>query len=688
MTSGWGYQGGITSRVTTHVHLAPALTTGVPLVLGVTGHREFRPDDVEPLESLVTSVIAGLIHRYGHTPLIVLTPLAEGADRLVAEVALAHGASLVVPLPFARRRYEATFRDEESRRHFTRLVTDPRTLRVMELPELPHTAGPDEIDEATYRRFAYLRCGAFVARHSQLLIALWDGQPAQGTGGTAAVVEYRRTGRLNADPALLRLLKLAPEPFAFPQRPLDAPEFGPVYHIVTPRSGPDQPVPAAALTVRHLALAMYDHHPTLATAYFAELHRQWANVDAYNAALGADVGAGAAANAASSPPERPPTIAALASAGAAAGALARSNQSATYAALRFIFVVVFAAAIAFEGYAHLVKDESVVSLLALAAYVTLIAIAYIRYRRGRMAQTAFQDYRALAEGLRVQLAWRRAGLPHSVADHYLRKHADELTWIRDGVDAWSSCTPPVTPPDLDAAELWIASQEAFYAKAARRDADELARHQQGGVGWVASGLAGATVVAIASPLLKLTGAPTDSVAYAAYFIVMALIAASVVIFVSQGLPRVLAARRGEDHLVSPSDFARLRGGVLMGIVAVVIIVSLPALIELLPARYVPDWLVVEYHPWIVVAFGMVTLAGTFHHAFAEQRAFAEHRNQYERMAKLFERGHAAFTERRAGGDTAGIEELLVALGTEALTEHADWLVLHRERPLQIPKVEI
>ena len=83
-----------------------------------------------------------------------------------------------------------------------------------------------------------------------------------------------------------------------------------------------------------------------------------------------------------------------------------------------------------------------------------------------------------------------------------------------------------------------------------------------------------------------------------------------------------------------------------------------------------------------------SLAGAFHHTFAEQRAFAEHRNQYERMTKLFERGRAAFAGYRAAGDAARMQQVLVALGTEALTEHADWLLLHRERPLQIPKVEL
>jgi hypothetical protein len=161
-------------------------------------------------------------------------------------------------------------RGSSSRCH---LLTHPRTLRVLELPDLPDRAGAERFDEDTRRRSAYLQCGAFVARHSQILIALWDGQPGQGAGGTADVVAYRRTGRLPRDTAMLRQLEQAPEPFAIPQRPLDAPEFGPVYHIVTPRSGPTASVPADAFASRRLALAMYDDHPEQATAYFDQLER-------------------------------------------------------------------------------------------------------------------------------------------------------------------------------------------------------------------------------------------------------------------------------------------------------------------------------------------------------------------------------------------------------------------------------
>jgi hypothetical protein len=649
-------------------------------MLGVTGHREFRPGDEESLRTLVTSVIGDIRLRCAHTPLILLTPLADGADRLVAKIALDAGAWLIVPLPFPRPEYEATFRDDDSRRRFGELLAHPRTIRTLHL-DLPQCVGSEPLDAKKRRDFAYFCCGAFVARHSQILIALWDGRPPDGVGGTGAIVEYRRTGRLTTDPTLRRLLEELPEPFTIPHRPLDAPEFGPVYQIVTPKPGVHQSVPGDALTVKRLALAMYDGHPERAAKYFAQMERQWEEVDAYNERWPA-------------PSEAPDTpLSALAAAGTGASTLARTNQRETYRALNVIFALVLVAALAFEGYAHLIDPHSVASLLALTLYVALIAVAYLRYREGRLFQTAFQDTRALAEGLRVQLAWRRAGLPRSVADHYLRKHTDELTWIRDGVDAWGVITPPAATPDLDAAEAWITGQEQFYAKAAERDAAQLDTHRQGGVGWVAAGVLASTTYVVLQSLIHLYHARPGSTESWEYLVAFATIAAAAVIFVGAGLRRLFnppPETMGEEP--TRAQLNRMMTGVAWGVATVLALAVLPAALDWLrDARHVPmpNWLTLdETHGWIVVGLGLVTLAGAFHHTYAEQRAFAEHQNQYERMAKLFERGRVAFHEARAANDRTSAEQVLVALGAEALAEHADWLVLHRERPLQIPKVEL
>ena len=85
----------------------------LPLVIGVTGHRDLRDQDVPELERQVAAVIAGLRRDYlddePTTPIIVLSALAEGADRLVARVALANGARLIAPLPMPPDEYRRDF---------------------------------------------------------------------------------------------------------------------------------------------------------------------------------------------------------------------------------------------------------------------------------------------------------------------------------------------------------------------------------------------------------------------------------------------------------------------------------------------------------------------------------------------------------------------------------------------------
>src|ERR1700704_5759523 len=85
----------------------------LPLVIGVTGHRDLRDEDVPRLEAKVAAIIARLRHDYladdVETPIIVLSALAEGADRLVARVALAQGARLIAPLPMPREEYRRDF---------------------------------------------------------------------------------------------------------------------------------------------------------------------------------------------------------------------------------------------------------------------------------------------------------------------------------------------------------------------------------------------------------------------------------------------------------------------------------------------------------------------------------------------------------------------------------------------------
>jgi hypothetical protein len=84
----------------------PGATVGsrlgpLALVIGITGHRDLRAEDCEALEAQVRAVFDELRGRYRDTPLILLSPLAEGADRLAARVALACDVRLIIMTPRA-----------------------------------------------------------------------------------------------------------------------------------------------------------------------------------------------------------------------------------------------------------------------------------------------------------------------------------------------------------------------------------------------------------------------------------------------------------------------------------------------------------------------------------------------------------------------------------------------------------
>jgi hypothetical protein len=76
------------------------------------------------------------------------------------------------------------------------------------------------------------------------------------------------------------------------------------------------------------------------------------------------------------------------------------------------------------------------------------------------------------------------------------------------------------------------------------------------------------------------------------------------------------------------------------------------------------------------------------HNYAEKRALAEHHKQYKRMKTVFQRARNALPDLIRNEDMANARALLGDLGKEALAEHGDWLMLHRERPIELPKAEI
>jgi hypothetical protein len=152
------------------------------ITIGATGHRKLN--SLAELSAQVHRVLEKVVQDTSPASpkLCALSPLAEGADRLVArEVFRFSGAELEALLPLAKADYLKDFKTPESRGEFEELLA--RTMRIIQIP--PVGSRPE----------AYLQAGRYVVDHCDILIALWDGKPAGGRGGTAEIVAYARQQR-------------------------------------------------------------------------------------------------------------------------------------------------------------------------------------------------------------------------------------------------------------------------------------------------------------------------------------------------------------------------------------------------------------------------------------------------------------------------------------------------------------
>jgi hypothetical protein len=151
------------------------------LRIGVTGHR--RLTDPAALVPGIRAAVQGVVERFlgpeAEPALLVISALAEGADRLVAAEVLARpDATMEAVLPLPAGDYLDDFTGDASKAEFTEMLGRATSVWV---------ARP-----GGSRDEAYERAGRHVVDRADVLIALWDGEPPRGRGGTATVVSYAR----------------------------------------------------------------------------------------------------------------------------------------------------------------------------------------------------------------------------------------------------------------------------------------------------------------------------------------------------------------------------------------------------------------------------------------------------------------------------------------------------------------
>jgi Protein of unknown function (DUF4231) len=177
-----------------HDRLTSPPAAQLVLRIGVTGHRPNRLAEADKalLRTRIREVLAlvckavqdglsAIESTYASGPPIIrlISPLAEGADRIVAQEALEMGFELQCPLPFDRTEYEKDFDTPESRDAYHVMLA--KATAVLELDGSRETVRREQE--------AYEAVGRMVLRQCDVLIAIWDGKEAEAKGGTGQIVE-------------------------------------------------------------------------------------------------------------------------------------------------------------------------------------------------------------------------------------------------------------------------------------------------------------------------------------------------------------------------------------------------------------------------------------------------------------------------------------------------------------------
>jgi len=554
------------------------------LVVGITGHRDLPPADVPAIKAQVRAFFLDLADRYPHLPVVVLSSLAEGGDQIAAQVALDLGLRVIAPLPLPVALYREDFGSAGG------LVAFEQHLQRAEILELPLRHGIDIEAAAQHgpaRDRQYAQAGIFVSSHCHVLLALWDGRKSDRLGGTAQVVRFHLQGELpgaieRRRDTTLALLGLDEET---------------IVHHLPVRRGTSEIAPTLEgrwLTAKDEVVA----HSTMPETFDRMFRRQMefnADCRKYAEAMATDRAAPETANAT-------PFVCPIHRLFATADWLARIYQQRVNRVLRIVYLLAAAMGFTFFLYTHIATHYLIINLFLV---FFLGGMGVVLVSRRREWQRKYLDYRALAEGLRVQSYWRRAGISdlHSPAfahDNFMHRQDSELGWIRNVMRS-ASLEGLLVPVVAGEAEIdavigeWIGNssgegQLAYFAAATSRRERMHRRAEVAGLWCLWAGV---------------------------------------------GISAVLAV------------FSR--------------------------------WFQPNLQHMLVSSMGILSVAGGVHEAYAYKKADKELIKQYHYMQRIF----GAARRRLAGcRNVHEKRQVLRTLGEAALAEHAEWTLMHRERPLE------
>ena len=397
----------------------------IPIIVGVTGHRAIREQDRKALADAVRTELEKLKTLCPHSQLVMLTSLAEGADMLCADVSEELGIPLIAVLPMTLERYREDFSAEAIER------LEHHCSRAKQIFIAPPTETVPE--ENVSRDFLFRQAGIYVSTHCHILMALWDGGPGtEAACGTAETVGFALDGNYlpTSDTAVRSEANEA------------------VIHVYTPR---DDRQEQSAGTVYILGNA----------DAVREILRKTDEFNLFSTEIVQDGESRMPST------ERDPLLEKMERVGRTAGKLSVRNAG----RLKLVFGLL-AVASALLTFAFLMYDEAQAIWMILVCGLMLIgAWMCLRYARQTDCHRRYIDYRALAEGLRVQTYLRYAGSRIQAAELFSWTQQEEIAWVMDALCVLNTGPEPQTAHDIRS--CWVEDQRDYHRAAGERSERDL-----------------------------------------------------------------------------------------------------------------------------------------------------------------------------------------------------------------------
>jgi hypothetical protein len=146
-------------------------------VIGAVGHR-YLPGERLALFKSISQVLDDLIEQKAGSSVEVdmLVSVAEGADRLFIEAAISRRIPYSCVLPCSPRCFESDFDEPQSIAEYHQLLSGARSIVQPEIDPVERVGG-------------YLWANHYILDRADVLVAVWDGKPANGPAGTGDSVE-------------------------------------------------------------------------------------------------------------------------------------------------------------------------------------------------------------------------------------------------------------------------------------------------------------------------------------------------------------------------------------------------------------------------------------------------------------------------------------------------------------------